>query len=68
MVVISEFLLGDNLFRTLANLNTTCHAIREETAPVLNETLLLDTGAGWPEEDLLSSETRITGGILDQVR
>jgi hypothetical protein len=68
MIIISEFLLGDSLFGTLANLNATCHAIHEETSPVLNETLVLDTVSSWRDEDHLSSDTKITGVTLNQVR
>lgn len=40
--MISEFLIGNFAFGTAANLNLTCHAVREETLPVLYETLCLD--------------------------
>lgn len=72
MVVISEFLLGDRLFRTLASLNRTCHAVQQETAPVLNETLVLDTGTGWWNDDNFRAEGNmtldITGRIWKQTR
>lgn len=51
MVIISEFLLGDGAFGTLASLNTTCHVVHQETAPVLNETLVLDSEKGWWNEE-----------------
>lgn len=40
--VMSEFLAGDNAVGTLASLNLANRAIREETLPVLYETVLLD--------------------------
>lgn len=35
LVIIEEFLVGDNLFRTAANLNRTCQVVYEETRPIL---------------------------------
>lgn len=56
MVIISEFLLGNSLTGTLASLNATCHVIHQETAPVLNETLVLDVGIEWWNEVLQSED------------
>jgi hypothetical protein len=42
IVTIAEFLIGDFAFGTTANLNLTCHTVREETLAVLYETLCLD--------------------------
>ncbi|KAJ9118533.1 hypothetical protein QFC22_003752 [Naganishia vaughanmartiniae] len=41
-VVIAECLAGDQSFGSLASLNLSSHAIREETLPVLFETLTFD--------------------------
>jgi hypothetical protein len=40
--VISKFLAGDFAFGTLANLNVANHGIRDETFPILYETVCLD--------------------------
>ncbi|KAJ9098437.1 hypothetical protein QFC20_005956 [Naganishia adeliensis] len=40
--VISEFLAGDLAFGTLASLNVANHGIREETLPILYETVVFD--------------------------
>ncbi|KAJ9091793.1 hypothetical protein QFC21_007096 [Naganishia friedmannii] len=55
--VIAEILAGDQAFGTLANLNLANHAIRDETLPVLFETLLFDdyVTLALEEEDLCSS-------------
>lgn len=42
IATIAEFLIGDFAFGTAANLNVTSQAVREETLPVLYETLCLD--------------------------
>jgi hypothetical protein len=39
---IADLLAGDQAFGTLASLNLTSRAVREETLPVLFETLLFD--------------------------
>lgn len=36
LTVIGEFLVGENSFRTAANLNIACWLVFRETAPVLN--------------------------------
>lgn len=41
--IIGEFLIGENKFGTLANLNATTHLIREATNAVLWTTVMLDT-------------------------
>lgn len=35
LVIVEEFLVGDNSFGTAANLNLTCRLVYQETAPVL---------------------------------
>lgn len=45
--VIAEFLAGAFAFGTLASLNVANHLIRDETTPVLYETLLLDREVDW---------------------
>lgn len=47
--VIADFLAGSFAFGTLANLNVASHFIREETLPVLYETLLMNDEEKWPQ-------------------
>lgn len=45
--VIAEFLAGAFAFRTLANLNVANHGIRDETTPILYETVMFDGAVDW---------------------
>jgi hypothetical protein len=42
LVIVVEFLAGDHAFGTLANLSLADRDIRDETLPVLYETVTLD--------------------------
>lgn len=42
IVIIAEILIGDNAFGTTANLNLASRTIRQETLPLLYETVCLD--------------------------
>ena len=42
IAVIAECLAGDHAFGSLASLHLANHAVREETMPVLFETVLMD--------------------------
>jgi hypothetical protein len=41
-VIIAEFVIGDYAFGTAANLNLASRTVRQETLPVLYETVCLD--------------------------
>lgn len=47
---IAEFLAGAFAFGTLASLNVANHLIRDETTPVLYETLIMDREIDWLRE------------------
>lgn len=46
-VIIAEFLAGAFAFSTLASLNIANHGVRDETTPVLNETVMFDCAVDW---------------------
>lgn len=42
--VVAEHLIGDHAFVTTASLNMTCQAVRQETLPILWETVFCQPG------------------------
>jgi hypothetical protein len=64
IVTIAEFLIGDFAFGTTANLSLACHSVREETLPVLYETLCLDRMD--PKEYLMRERANL--GLAYEVR
>lgn len=46
---MGEFLAGEREFSSLARLNRTCHALHEETLPVLYETVRMETEEAFTE-------------------
>ncbi|KAI5449194.1 hypothetical protein NCC49_005231 [Naganishia albida] len=60
--IIAEFLIGENNFGSLANLNATTHLIREATNAVLWTTVLLDTIT--PRWNAILDKARSEGGDM----
>lgn len=46
LVLIAQFLAGHDAYGTLASLNSTCNMVREETLPILWETVILVSRSG----------------------
>jgi hypothetical protein len=42
ITIVAQFLAGDHAFATLAALHASNHALKQETSPILYETLFLD--------------------------
>lgn len=61
LVTVTEFLVGDFAFGTAANLNVTSQAVRQETLPILYETLCLDRVN--PKTYLLKKRKKVNAGL-----
>jgi hypothetical protein len=61
LVIVAEFLVGDFAFGTAANLNVTSQAVRQETLPILYETLCLDRVN--PKTYLLKKRKKVIAGL-----
>lgn len=47
IVLVGQFLAGQNSLATLASLTIACKLLQQEAAPVLYETVILLDGRGW---------------------
>lgn len=73
IVLVGQFLAGNHAFGTLAALHTTSHALKEETTPILYETLFLDNKDNMPfyfqdagvEKKMIKYAKSVYGGVAE---
>lgn len=69
IVTVSEFLAGDNAFRTLASLSLASKSVREATLPVLYHAVIWEDGKDhWSYDDLATPTSRYYPSAWQHVR